>query len=110
MHVTQSPACRATACGPAGDGHAAARTAQGTAGDDDPLAEQLRRLGAEVIVQPAIRIAPPADWQPVDAALARLDEFDWLVFSSANGVRYLLDGYGKRGRSETGGGNCRTRR
>ena len=57
----------------------------------DPLAEQLRRLGAEVIVQPAIRISPPADWRPVDAALARLHEFDWLVFSSANGVRYLLE-------------------
>ena len=29
----------------------------------DPLAEQLRELGAEVIVQPAIRIGPPADWR-----------------------------------------------
>jgi uroporphyrinogen III methyltransferase / synthase len=63
----------------------------------DPLAEQLGRLGAEVIVQPAIRIAPPADWRPVDAALARLNEFDWLVFSSANGVRYLLDRLRKKG-------------
>ena len=57
----------------------------------DPLAEQLRQRGAEVILQPAICISPPSDWQPVDAALARLDQFDWLVFSSANGVRYLLD-------------------
>ncbi len=57
----------------------------------DPLAEQLRRLGAEVLVQPAIRITEPADWGPVDAALAHLDSFDWLVFSSGNGVRYLLE-------------------
>jgi uroporphyrinogen III methyltransferase / synthase len=57
----------------------------------DPLAEQLRQRGADVILQPMIRILPPTDWQPVDAALARLDQFDWLVFSSANGVRYLLD-------------------
>jgi uroporphyrinogen III methyltransferase/synthase len=57
----------------------------------DPLAEQLRQLGATVILQPAIRIAPPTDWRPVDAALARLEQFDWLVFSSANGVRYLLN-------------------
>ena len=57
----------------------------------DPLAERLRALGAEVIVQPAICISPPADWRPVDDALARLDEYDWLVFSSANGVRYLFD-------------------
>ena len=41
--------------------------------------------------QPAIEIGPPPDWGLVDAALARLEEFHWLVFSSANGVRYLLD-------------------
>jgi uroporphyrinogen III methyltransferase / synthase len=63
----------------------------------DPLAAQLRDLGAAVIVQPAIHIGPPADWRPVDAALARLDEFDWLVFSSANGVRYLLDRLKQKG-------------
>jgi uroporphyrinogen III methyltransferase / synthase len=57
----------------------------------DPLADQLRQLGAEVLVQPAIQITPPADWRPLDLALARLDQFDWLVFSSANGVRYLLE-------------------
>jgi uroporphyrinogen III methyltransferase / synthase len=57
----------------------------------DPLMEQLRALGAEVLSQPAIRIVDPPDWRPVDAMLARLDTFDWLVFSSANGVRYLFD-------------------
>ena len=55
------------------------------------LASALSDLGADVLVQPAIEIAPPADWAPVDAALARIDEFDWIVFSSANGVRSLLD-------------------
>ena len=57
----------------------------------DPLSAELRALGAEVVSQPAIRILPPDDWRPVDEALARLDEFDWLVFSSSNGVRHLLD-------------------
>jgi uroporphyrinogen III methyltransferase/synthase len=60
-------------------------------GPRESLAEQLRQLGAEVILQPAICIGPPDDWKPVDAALARLNEFDWLVFSSANGVRYFFD-------------------
>jgi uroporphyrinogen III methyltransferase / synthase len=60
-------------------------------GISDPLVEQLGQLGAELILQPAIRIQPPADWKPIDDALARLQQFDWLVFSSANGVRYLLD-------------------
>jgi uroporphyrinogen III methyltransferase/synthase len=67
-------------------------------GEND-LAAQLRRLGADVILQPAIRIGPPADWRPVDAALARLGEFDWLVFSSANGVRSLFDRAAKKGTS-----------
>jgi len=57
----------------------------------EPLARRLAELGAEVLVQPAIRIEPPEDWSAVDAALARLDEFDWLVFSSVNGVRYLIE-------------------
>jgi uroporphyrinogen III methyltransferase / synthase len=57
----------------------------------DPLAERLRAMGADVVAQPAICISPPHDWRPVDDALARLQEYDWLVFSSANGVRYLFD-------------------
>ncbi len=59
--------------------------------DDDPLAERLRATGAEVIVQPAIQITPPNDWRPVDDAIARWTEFHWLVFSSANGVRFFFD-------------------
>jgi uroporphyrinogen III methyltransferase/synthase len=55
------------------------------------LVAPLAELGAEVLVQPAIEISPPDDWRPVDAALARLAEFDWIVFSSANGVRFFLD-------------------
>ncbi len=53
-------------------------------------ADLLSDLGAEVVVQPAIRISDPPDWQPVDDALGRLASYDWLVFSSVNGVRYLL--------------------
>ena len=55
------------------------------------LLQKLTSLGATTYLQPAIEIAPVDDWTPVDAALARLAEFDWLVFSSANGVQYFLD-------------------
>lgn len=57
----------------------------------DALWQPLTELGAECMVQPAIEISPPEDWGPVDAVLKRLDEFDWIVFSSVNGVQYLLD-------------------
>jgi uroporphyrinogen III methyltransferase/synthase len=55
------------------------------------LVAPLEELGAEVLIQPAIEIGDPADWKPVDAALNRLRDFDWLVFSSANGVRSLIE-------------------
>ncbi|HYO24295.1 MAG TPA: uroporphyrinogen-III C-methyltransferase, partial [Lacipirellulaceae bacterium] len=57
----------------------------------DGLAETLESLGAGVVVQPAIEIGPPADWSAVDAAIAEMDRVQWIVFSSANGVRAFLD-------------------
>ena len=53
------------------------------------MVEQLTRLGATPMLQSAIEIGPPADWQPVDDVLGKLDSFDWLVFSSANGVEFF---------------------
>jgi uroporphyrinogen III methyltransferase / synthase len=55
------------------------------------LREKLAELGANVLIQPAIEITEPADWSPVDRVIERLTEFDWLVFSSANGVRYFFE-------------------
>lgn len=54
------------------------------------LERALRDLGADVVLQPAIEITDPDDWQPVDHALRRLADFDYLVFASANGVQRLL--------------------
>jgi uroporphyrinogen-III synthase len=65
----------------------------------DGLATRLRELGAEPIVCPAIAIAPPADYAPLDAAIARLDTYDRLIVTSANGVRALLGRIAELGRS-----------
>lgn len=64
--------------------------AAGSPATSERLSDRLTPLGAEVIVQPAIRITDPADWAPVDAALDRIAEYDWLVFSSGNGVDFLV--------------------
>src|SRR6478672_396086 len=56
----------------------------------DDLAARLQNLGANVLRQPAIEITPPTDWTPVDSAIERLPELDWLVFSSSNGVEYFF--------------------
>ncbi|NLX99852.1 MAG: uroporphyrinogen-III C-methyltransferase [Rhodopirellula sp.] len=55
------------------------------------LVTSLTELGADVLVQPAIEISPPTDWAAVDRALLGLEHYDWLVFSSSNGVRMLLE-------------------
>jgi uroporphyrinogen III methyltransferase / synthase len=54
------------------------------------LCERFSDFGARVLTQPLIEINPCKDWAPVDNALAELDRYDWLVFSSANGVEQLL--------------------
>lgn len=46
----------------------------------------LEAAGARVIEAPAIVIAPPASWEPLDTALRALPTFAWLVFTSVNGV------------------------
>ncbi len=53
--------------------------------------EQALDLGAQPILMPTIEILPPDDWKLVDEILASLHDFDWLVFSSVNGVNFFLN-------------------
>ncbi|MFL5539460.1 MAG: uroporphyrinogen-III C-methyltransferase [Longimicrobiaceae bacterium] len=50
------------------------------------FAASLRELGAEVVQLPVIRIAPPDDPAPLREAAEAAGSFDWIVFTSANGV------------------------
>jgi uroporphyrinogen III methyltransferase / synthase len=54
------------------------------------LIEMLEERGAEAIPAPTIRIAPPEDLAPLDAACREAGEFDWLVLTSANGVDHFM--------------------
>jgi uroporphyrinogen III methyltransferase/synthase len=53
------------------------------------LSAILRELGAEVVQAPAITVEPPRSHAPLDRAVSRLRDgrYDWVVFTSANGVR-----------------------
>jgi uroporphyrinogen III methyltransferase/synthase len=62
------------------------------------LVRRLEDLGATVSLLPAVEIRDPTDWGPVDAALARLASFQWLVFTSANGVHHFLKRLRQTGR------------
>jgi uroporphyrinogen-III synthase len=55
-------------------------------GAQGSLAAALIARGAEVLALPAIAIEPPSDLAPLDTALAQLDGFDWIVFTSRHAV------------------------
>jgi len=50
----------------------------------------LKDYGAEVVAFPTIEIASPEYWQPLDDAIARLSTYDWVIFTSVNGVRFFV--------------------
>ena len=61
------------------------------------LSAALAEEGAIPVEVPAIRIEPPESWADIDAAIAR-GGFDWVVFTSANGVAAFVDRLATAGR------------
>ncbi len=59
--------------------------------EHDTLAEILENSGAEVMPLPTIAITQADCYQAADDAIARLDQFTWIVFTSSNGVRYFME-------------------
>ena len=55
------------------------------------LVELLNAAGARCLEVPTIEIVPPADFAPLDAALQHLGRYEWVIFTSANGVRAFMD-------------------
>jgi uroporphyrinogen-III synthase len=53
------------------------------------LSEGLRNLGAEPFEVPVIEIVPPDSYDALDAALLHIDNYDWLLFTSANAVAFF---------------------
>jgi uroporphyrinogen III methyltransferase/synthase len=59
---------------------------------------RLELLGSVPFVLPAVEILPPASWTEVDRRLQHLEDYDWLVFTSVNGVRSFLGRLRETGR------------
>ena len=55
------------------------------------LTEKLEMEGAKVMEVPAIKITDPDDFAPLDAAQKNLASYDWVIFTSANGVDLFFD-------------------
>jgi uroporphyrinogen III methyltransferase/synthase len=60
------------------------------------FSSSLRDLGAEVIELPTIEIVPPASWKGLDRAIDRIASYDWLIFTSANGVNFFWQRWKER--------------
>jgi len=55
------------------------------------LVRQLNEHGAEVLEIPTIRIGPPSELHPIIEAIAGLGEYNWIVFTSPNGVTAFFE-------------------
>ena len=55
------------------------------------LGRKLSELGADVVEVPTIRIEPPSDREALVEALLELNAYDWLVFTSVNGVTQFFE-------------------
>ncbi len=61
------------------------------------LSEGLRALGATPVEVPILEIRPPENYALFDTALCRLDQYDWLVLTSVNSVRAIVERAGDLG-------------
>ncbi len=55
------------------------------------LVKMLSDLGADCIESPSIKVIPPEDYALMDGAIETLPKYDWVVFTSVNGVEYFFD-------------------
>ncbi|MEA2679594.1 MAG: uroporphyrinogen methyltransferase / synthase [Candidatus Binataceae bacterium] len=59
--------------------------------DAGEIAARIRALGGEAIEFPTIETALPSSYEILDRAIAEIGSFDWIVFTSANGVDHFVD-------------------
>ena len=62
----------------------------------------LTDLGAHCLEFPTIAIEPPPSWEPLDTAIAHLASYDWVIFTSVNGVRCFMERLRLAGRDVRG--------
>ena len=53
--------------------------------------EPLAELGAEILEFPTVEIVPPESYQELDHAIDRIESYNWLIFTSRNGVKFFFE-------------------
>jgi len=56
----------------------------------DDMISRLKSLGAEVVHLPMIEFVPPDSWHDCDQAIEKLPNYNWIIFTSVNGIRFFL--------------------
>jgi uroporphyrinogen III methyltransferase/synthase len=59
---------------------------------------RLKKLGAEAIEFPTIEIVSPLRWKELDQAIRQLKSYDWIIFTSANGVSFFWQRLREKGK------------
>ena len=59
--------------------------------ENENLAKKLEELGAVTAELPTIAFVPPENLGPLDQSIEMLSEYDWLIFTSRNGVRFFSE-------------------
>jgi len=62
------------------------------------LSDRIRDQGGDPIECPTIEICPPDTWKDVDEAITQLATYQWVVFTSVNGVKAFMQRLGSHGR------------
>jgi uroporphyrinogen III methyltransferase/synthase len=74
-------------------------------------ASELRRLleeaGASVVQFPTIEIVPPPSWESLDRVIDSLGDYQWLVFTSTNGVRFFFERLAAKGKDARALAGCK---
>ncbi|MBW2366544.1 MAG: uroporphyrinogen-III C-methyltransferase [Deltaproteobacteria bacterium] len=72
------------------------------------LVTRLQDLGADCLEIPTIQVAPPRDPEPLNRAIDEIDQYNWLVFTSVNGVKYFFNRLFSQGRDVRALGHLQT--
>jgi uroporphyrinogen III methyltransferase/synthase len=74
-------------------------------------ASDLKRLleesGAQVLQFPTIEIAPPDSWESLDTVVDKLADYQWVIFTSTNGVKAFFERLNRKGRDARALAGCR---
>lgn len=69
-----------------------------SAGQSSQFTKLLQAQGATVLEMPAIEVGPPSTWDGLDGAIAQLQQFQWIILTSTNGVDYFFQRLSSQGK------------